>query len=277
MAADDGVMIGPTSLKARPCAALTALRDPNIWMTMMSLVGSSTVTMGSGANHNLREQSSTELNPPLTTVELHNVLTRRLSNLQLPDDNHTLLAESLINTIKTVSSLLTKLYLLNLQSVQLIPTHWPRLTRLLQILTLSQLQPFQVLQAPLLRLIRPLQWLLVPFAAMATPLALHLTIQYTLSCLCPSLHSFTNISSRRPVCSNSACFVQAIINALKLLRDLVNGRARSAPTRSAPHFSTSLVSKPSSQLRHYQQSLRQKGEKSARDFLRTSLVKAVTM
>lgn len=238
--------MGSKSLRGRLYAAMMALRDSNIQTTIMSFAGNSSMEMRPEANNDARGYSSVELHQPLTTVELHNIMTRRFSNLQLPDDNHTLLAESLMAAITTVSSLFARLYVLNLQPVQSLSAHWPRVVRLLQVLILSQLHPFRVLQAPLLRVLRPLHWLLVPFAAMATPLALHITIRHIVTYLFSPLHTSTDISSRQTIRSNSAHLVQAIIDALRLLRDRVNSHAR-----SAPHFSSlSLVLKPSMQTSH---------------------------
>lgn len=110
----------------------------------------------------------------LTTAEFHQILTRRLRNDNLPDDAHTLLAERITTLTTLITSFAAKLYILNRTPLANLPTTNPRLSTILRILTLSQLRPFRVLTLPLIRIFRPLSWLLAPFAAMSLPLAVHL-------------------------------------------------------------------------------------------------------
>lgn len=216
----------PVSLVTRLRAVISALCHGDAGKSQMLYVRPPTMAMAWRPTEGLDEHNSVELNPPLTMVELRNVLTRRVTNLHLPDDNHTLLAESFTTAITIMSSLFAKLYVLNLTAVQSLPAQRPRLARLLQVLTLSQLHPLRILQAPLLRIIRPLQWLLVPFASMATPLALHLTVQRSLAFFFPPRSGATSTSSRRRAHSSHERFVQNLFGSLRLGRDQTSSRVK---------------------------------------------------
>lgn len=194
----DAPKLTSVSPATRLRAVMSAFRGPTATKTSPTeRQVATTLTTGSDRTTGGGATGCVELEPPLTTAELQRVLTRRLTNLQLPDDNHTMLAESFMTLITTVTSLFAKLYILNLKPVRKLPSKQPRLAFAAQLLSLSQLHPLRVLQAPLLRVLRPLQWLLVPFAAMATPLALQLTVHQVLAFL------FSRRRSRRKKSSAS--------------------------------------------------------------------------
>lgn len=117
----------------------------------------------------------------LTTNELHYVLTRRLRNLTLPDDMHTNFAETASSVMTNTLALLAKLHLLQLAPVRNFLEQHRKANVVLQVFALSQLHPFRILQIPLLRMMRPLHWILAPFVSMSVPVALTISFHFAMS------------------------------------------------------------------------------------------------
>lgn len=132
---------------------------------------------------------SAELNSALlASHDLLWMLNRRVQGFKIPDDSHTLCADVITIAITAATSFFAKMYFLNTKPVRKLSRNRPRLCKAFCVLTLSQLHPLRLLQVPLLQAIRPLQWILAPFASMALPLALKLT--------CQGVASFWKCSSR---------------------------------------------------------------------------------
>lgn len=131
-------------------------------------------------------ETPTQTTVALSNLELHALLKRRLSLQTLPDDPHTQFSESLSQALTIVSSFFTKLYILEKTPLYNLPNTYPRLAYPLAAITLSQLPPLRLLCLPLIRIIRPLQWILVPFQQMALPLFIHISARYIIKKLTPA-------------------------------------------------------------------------------------------
>lgn len=133
------------------------------------------------------------LENPLTTVEIQKIIMRRIANFSLPDDAHTHLAESTTDFITTTTSLFAKLYFISQPNVRsILETH-----KFINYIIFSQLQPLRILQIPLLRFIRPLQWLLAPFASFTTPVVLKFASEKILSFAFPLFYRVHNYKRKR--------------------------------------------------------------------------------
>lgn len=122
----------------------------------------------------------------LTPPEVHHIFSRRLRNRHLPDDAHTVFAESFTSFLTCTTSFAAKFYLLRNQFL-ILRRKRPILSRCLRLLALSQLRPIRLLLHPLLRILRPLQWVLVPFASMSVPVAVDLSLELIMHILTPAL------------------------------------------------------------------------------------------
>lgn len=139
------------------------------------------------------------LENPLSTYELQRILVRRITNLNLPDDVHTQFADSITDLITTTTSLFAKLYVLNLPNVRnILETH-----KFITYLIFSQLHPLRVLQAPLFRFIRPLQWLLAPFASFTTPYFLRFATEKVISMVFPIFSRLYSSKRKKSTSSRS--------------------------------------------------------------------------
>lgn len=114
----------------------------------------------------------TILQPPLSLSEYNLIFSRRVQNLNLPDNPHLLLSESLSANLTSLFALLFKLHLLQTPPVTTLRTSHRRIFHALRALSLSQLPPLRLLSRPLLRLVPPLHWLTTPFHLFATPFLL---------------------------------------------------------------------------------------------------------
>lgn len=94
----------------------------------------------------------------------------RIVNLQ--PNVHARIAHTVSSRTNDLFALFAKLQLLHSSPAREFCQAHPRLAVLLKLIALVQLSPLSLLQAPLLKSVRPLHWLLAPFSTMALPVAL---------------------------------------------------------------------------------------------------------
>lgn len=121
--------------------------------------------------------------PQLTQSELRIVLRRRSQNLNLPDDLHTSLAETVTTCQTLLAAFAIKLHLLRTRRSADFKQNHPRITTFLRILCLSQLRPFRIMLRPLLHVVRPLSWFLAPAYGMALPALVDVVMDTTVAFL----------------------------------------------------------------------------------------------
>lgn len=85
---------------------------------------------------------------------------------------HVRIAHTVSSRMNDLFALFAKLQLLNSSPVREFCQAHPRIAACLKLVALVQLRPLSLLQAPLLKSLRPLHWLLAPFSTMALPVAL---------------------------------------------------------------------------------------------------------
>lgn len=195
------------------------------------------------------------LETALSTNEVNKIMRRRLMNLSLPDDIHTSLSETISTFIQTSTSLFAKLHILNLPVVNNFLNEHSYITWIV----LSQLYPLRILQIPLFKLFRPLQWILTPFASFSTPLALRLTVQRSLEYIFPPARHISsnsrssragrgNVNIRRPravddVIKNVRNWSDRAVERLHQFREQTNQSIQSA-LPPAPHLFITTQRKP---------------------------------